>query len=99
MDFENGKCAFKYAVFFRGIVTRFHSSVINRRGIWGHDSMTQTPVHRFSKGITKIVVTKTMSILPELTRYELQVINSDLYIPKSELVNFERYSFGAKNKK
>lgn len=99
MDFENGKCVFKYAVFFRGMVTCFHSSVINRRGIWGHDSMTQTPVHRFSKGITKIVVAKTMPILPELTKYELQIINSDLAINRSGLINFERYSFGPRSKK
>lgn len=93
MDNANGKCAFKYVVLFQGLLTRFHSSVIARRGIWGHEQMTQTPNHRFSKGITKIVVTVTMPILPKLEEYELQLINTDLVVNKSALVGFERYNF------
>lgn len=93
MDDVNGKCVFKYMVFFQGLLTHFHSSVITRRGIWGHEQMTQTPNHRFSKGITKIVVTVTMPILPKLEEYELQLINTDLVVNKSTLIGFERYNF------
>lgn len=88
MDNVNEKCAFKYVVLFQGILTRFHSSVIARRGIWGHEQMTQTPDHRFSKGITKIVVTVTMPFLPKLKEHELQLINPDLVVSKSALGNF-----------
>lgn len=65
--FPKEMCSFKYLILFRGVETRFRSSAVNRNSHMGHDSMTQTNKHRYSRGITMIMVRKTVPFFPKLS--------------------------------
>jgi len=71
---SEAKCAFKYVVFFDGIVTHFRSCTIGRGN---HDSMTQVAENRFSRCIQRIVVTKTVPAPPALTQEQLYDMRLD----------------------
>lgn len=66
--------AFKYVVFFDGIVTHFRSCTIGRGN---HDSMTQVADHRFSRCIQRIIVTKRVPAPSPLTQEAIYASGMD----------------------
>ena len=87
------KFSFKYVVFFGGVTT--HHCINKVNGI-RHDTMIQMNDHRFSRGISKIVVERRVSPPPELTpevlhQYRLGMAVDEAIADGSAQKLFDRY--------